>query len=273
MGGLLLLALGFYQNPTPENRTEPAPETAALLHGAPSANPPVAPAANFPKQKHTLFAAPPQSSGISSRAAQSPAFRQTVATPVSPETALRPVPVPSVANANRGPRQLPAAATASINSADLSQSTASTMAPSQSPLAGPGNAAADALSPITPAPDPAAPDQSNSPSTSSDLPWRLMAQLAVQNTNAAIVLIQNATQHQIPDDAWQAIAGTLVGETIQGGLIVSLDPTALATTATQEGHQRLDLIESLLASAPEAARDPLRNSLTWLSQQLSSRSR
>jgi len=96
-----------------------------------------------------------------------------------------------------------------------------------------------------------------------------LAQLAVHDTNVTTVLVENARQSTFPGEAWPAIATTLVSESLENGVLVKMDPSALAGPAVQEGHQRLDLIESLLAVAPESAGQTLRDKVAWLSQQLS----
>jgi hypothetical protein len=113
-----------------------------------------------------------------------------------------------------------------------------------------------------PAPTPLAPNPA-------DIAWCLLAQLAVYDANANAVLMGNASNNVVPPEAWPAIATTLVNEALQDGVLVTIDSTTLASSAVLEGHQRLDLIESLLKVAPESAAKALRDEVVRLSQQLS----
>jgi len=278
MGGLLLLALGFYQIPKSDNRADAAPQSATLPPGAPTESGPILPSGNSSKQNRIASQSARQQPIPDTFAKPSFSNRQGVMpTPAAypggaPNAAFTPTP----ANVVHDLRQVPAPVTASVNTAGSPKDQSSVGDQSTSLLSAVGNAAPGPSPLVTPAPAPApAPPtgQNDLPLSPPDLPWRLLAQLAVHGTNAATVLIQNATQNRIPDDAWQGIAATLVGETLQDGLLVSIDPTALATTAVQEGHQRLDLIDSLLSAAPEPARQALRNAVVWLGQQLSNLNR
>ena len=101
-----------------------------------------------------------------------------------------------------------------------------------------------------PGPDPA----TNSPAaTNSDLPWRLLAQSAIHDTNAANDLILRALHGQIPADAWEAIAQTLMSEELQNGHLVEVSQSEASNWSEQERTDRMDLVKDLLGATSDAA--------------------
>src|ERR1051325_6774431 len=258
IGGLLLLVVGFYNAPKPSN-----PGSAE------------APVALTPSPRT-------EQAQTQSRSPRDLAPAPSTATPAVIASRPNP-PRPSLPPSGGVPHPAPAFAQSNVDHTRAAESGAVAAIPSQTaaglpatpnPVEQPAPAPVQFENPLPGALDPIstgpAPSPRNSANDSPDLAWRLLAQLAVNDTNVAAVLVENASQKHIPDTAWPAIATTLVSEDLQDRIVVKIDPSGLAGMAGEEGHQRLDLIETLLAAAPESARESLRQAIVWLSQQLAS---
>ena len=268
LGASLLLAVGFYSAPnTKSANIAPSTQDSSQPTSVASVSTPLPP--RPASQSHSpqtagsrqfAGALPGHSPTLPASIPQQTAPGQSVQSPVSTPPGVIPPPSQFIApGLSAGGAAAPEAANRPEVQPNLTDPTGLPSQGAETPpaLAGP---------PIGASP---APGPNFSPSAPSDLAWRLLAQLAVHDTNVTTVLVENARQSTFPGEAWPAIATTLVSESLENGVLVKMDPSALAGPAVQEGHQRLDLIESLLAVAPESAGQTLRDKVAWLSQQLS----
>ena len=83
-----------------------------------------------------------------------------------------------------------------------------------------------------------------------NLGWRLMAQLALRDTNCLQALDSQATQGKIPGNGWFGIAETLATESLKQGLLTALPADDLRGGSKELSMQREVLIQLLLSDIP-----------------------
>jgi hypothetical protein len=81
-------------------------------------------------------------------------------------------------------------------------------------------------------------------SETNDLPWRLVAQLALQDDNASQALVANAVYGRIPSAAWDGIAETLVSQSLKGGVLSTVSAADPLTKVEEES--RFNLVDLLV---------------------------
>ena len=101
-----------------------------------------------------------------------------------------------------------------------------------------------------------------------DLGWRLLAQLALEDTNSLMALVSQAESNTIPRIGWIGIAETLQSESLKQGLLTIVPAKDLLKGSEKLLIQRVDLIQILLRIAQnDASRKALTNALTQLNVQ------